>query len=181
MSAGFDKAYAAFREHVATILKVKPDQVQVGPSYEEAANDFKETVGRAWGLRGFRKDDPPQAVQGWATAEGIVITPQQNLGLLFEEAGVWTESPGLDAGELASRLIWAMGMNHRVFIEPSLSVPEPALNIDDGGTGALVFFVAYRQPGPGGAGGGPEDIFKVTVALTPDHKATFEKAPFQIP
>lgn len=180
MPAGFTKAHASFREHIAQTLGVGVDDVQLGPAYEEAGNQFEHTVGRAWGFRGFRKDDPPQSVQGWATADGTVVTREQNLGVLFEQAGVWTDAPKLTAAELAERLVWSMGMEYRVFVEPSSGAPVPALQVGEDGAGTLVFFVSYKQAGPGGAGGGPEQHYKATVTLTPDHKATLEMTEFAL-
>ena len=74
------------------------------------------------------------------------------------------KQPTLDGEVLANRLVWAMGMNHR------LASPA-SLHVEANGTGTLSFRVGYRPPGPGGAGGGPERISQCTVMLTADHHA----------
>lgn len=177
MDNGFPKAYQGFREHAARVLDAPVDDIQGGPSYEEAANQAKETVGGAWALSCFRKDDPPTKVFGWAEADGTVITLEQNLGALFQEAGEWSEGAALDAVAMAQRLVWAMGMNHRLRIEPEMQRPAPTLSREDDGSGSLVFFVGYRPPGPGGPGGGLEDVVQVTVKLGADGGAELSKTP----
>lgn len=166
MHAGFDKAYASFRDHAARALKLSSDRVLVSPIEEDASVQLDQRVGAAWAFYGSSKDHPDRQVRGWAVADGTVITPEQNLGRLMVEAGVWSGKSKLDADALAERLAWAMGMNHRV-------VGPRSLRVDPSGAGALSFQVAYRPPGPGGAGGGRERVSQCTVTLTADHHARF--------
>jgi hypothetical protein len=161
---GFDKAHASFRDHAARALKLSPDRILVSPIEEDASVQLDQRVGAAWAFYGSSRDHPDRQVRGWAIADGTVITPEQNLGLLFAEAGVWSGKPKLDADALAERLAWAMGMNHRV-------VGPRSLHVAPSGTGTLSFQVAYRPPGPGGAGGGRDRISQCTVTLTADHHA----------
>lgn len=181
MPEGFDKAYQAYREHTARVLGAPLDQIEAGPGYEKAASEDKNTVGKAWSMSGHRAGAYEKTVRGWVMADGAVINLEQNLGALCQQAGFWDEKPALDAGPMAERLVWAMGMNHRVLIEPESNIHPPVFTRNDDGSGTFVFFSTYREPGPGGAGGGPESISKVTVTLTADHKATLEKVPFAIP
>jgi len=164
MHAGFDKAHASFRDHAARALKLSPDRVLVSPIEEDPSVQLDQRVGAVWAFYGSSKDHPDRQVRGWAVAEGTVITPDQNLGLLLYEAGAWSDKPKLDADGLADRLVWAMGMNHRV-------VGPRSLHVDPSGKGTLSFQVAYRPPGPGGAGGGRERVSQCTVTLTADHHA----------
>ena len=164
MHAGFDKAHASFRDHAARALKLPPDRVLVSPIEEDPSVQLDQRVGAVWAFYGSSKDHPDRQVRGWAVAEGTVITPDQNLGLLLYEAGAWSDKPKLDADGLADRLVWAMGMNHRV-------VGPRSLHVDPSGKGTLSFQVAYRPPGPGGAGGGRERVSQCTVTLTADHHA----------
>lgn len=161
---GFDKAHASFRDHAARALKLPPDRILVSPIEEDASVQLDQCVGAAWAFYGSSKDHPDRQVRGWAIADGTVITPEQNLGLLLAEAGVWSGKPKLDADALAERLAWAMGMNHRV-------VGPRSLHVEPNGTGTLSFQVAYRPPGPGGAGGGRDRVSQCTVTLTADHHA----------
>jgi hypothetical protein len=165
MQAGFEKAHASFRDHAARVLKLAPDRVLVSPIEADLSVQLDQRVGAAWAFYGSAKDHPDRQVRGWAVADGSVITPEQNLGLLLAEAGAWTDRPALDASALAERLAWAMGMNHRV-------VGPRSLHVEPSGKGTLSFQVAYRPPGPaGGAGGGRDRISQCTVALTADHHA----------
>lgn len=170
MQAGFDKALSHFREYAAHVLKISPDRVLVSPIEEDPSVQLDQRVGRAWAFYGSSKDHPDRQVRGWAVADGTVITPEQNLGLLLVEAGAWNATPALDANALAERLVWAMGMNHRV-------VGPRTFHVDQSGAGTLSFQVAYRPPGPGGAGGGPERLVQCKVTLTPDHHARLIKSP----
>jgi hypothetical protein len=164
MHTGFDKAHASFCDHAARVLKLSPDRVLVSPIEEDPSVQLDQRVGAAWAFYGSSKDHPDHQVRGWAIADGTVITPDQNLGLLLAEAGVWSGKPTLDAAALAERLVWAMGANHRV-------VGSSSLHVDPSGTGTLSFQVAYRPPGPGGAGGGRDRLSRCTVTLTAGHHA----------
>src|SRR5215468_1023086 len=93
---GFDKAHASFRDHAARALKLSPDRILVSPIEEDASVQLDQRVGAAWAFYGSSKDHPDRQVRGWAIADGTVITPDQNLGLLMVEAGVWTAKPKLD-------------------------------------------------------------------------------------
>lgn len=164
MHAGFDKAHASFCDYAARELKLSPDRVLVSPIEEDPSVQLDQRVGAAWAFYGSSKDHPDRQVRGWAIADGTVITPSQNLGLLLAQAGAWSDKPALDAAALAERLVWAMGANHRV-------VGASSLHVDPSGTGTLSFQVAYRPPGPGGAGGGRDRVSQCTVTLTADHHA----------
>jgi hypothetical protein len=161
---GFDKAHASFRDHAARVLKLSSDRVLVSPIEEDASVQLDQRVGAAWAFYTSSKDHPDRQLRGWAVADGTVITPEQNLGLLLVEAGVWSGTPKLDASALAERLAWAMGANHRV-------VGQRSIHVEPSGTGTLIFQVAYRPPGPGGAGGGRDRISQCTVTLSADHHA----------
>jgi len=180
-SPGFDKALASFKEHAAQTLGVTVADLQGGPADEAGAAVMKEKVGNAWAMRFYRKDDPTRDARGWAVADGSVITPEQNLGKLFEEAGAWTPAPARDGAALAELLVWSMGMNHRVLVKPQWKAFAPKLVVAADGTGTLEFVDAYREPGPGGAGGGPEAYTRWTIKLTADHQAVATKSSFQQP
>lgn len=169
MPASFNQAQSRFREYAAHALKISTDRVLVSPIEEDPSVQLDQRVGHAWAFYGSSKDHPDRQVRGWAVADGTVITPEQNLGLLLVEAGAWSATPALDADMLAERLAWSMGMNHRV-------VGPRILQVDKNGAGTLSFRVAYRPPGRGGAGGGPEQIVQCTVTLTPDHHARLAKS-----
>lgn len=164
MHAGFDKAHTSFRDHAARVLKLSPDRVLVSPIEEDLSVQLDQRVGAAWAFYGSSKEHPDRQVRGWAIADGTVITPDQNLGLLLAEAGVWSAKPKLDADALAERVVWAMGMNNRV-------VGQRSLHVDPSGAGTLSFQVAYRPPGPGGAGGGRDRVSQCTITLAADHHA----------
>jgi hypothetical protein len=164
MEDGFDKAHASFRDHAARVLKLAPAGVLVSPIEDDPSVQLDQRFGAAWAFYGSSKDHPDQQVRGWAIADGTIITPEHNLGILLAEAGVWSGKPKLDADALAERLVWAMGTNHRV-------VGPRSLHVDPSGTGTLSFQVGYRPAGPGSAGGGRERVSQCTVTLTGDHHA----------
>lgn len=170
MTDGFDKAQAAFRDHAARTLKIAPDRVLVSPIEVDESVQLDERVGAAWAFYGSDKGHPQQQARGWAVGNGTVITPDQNLGLLLAEAGVWSGTPKLDANALADRLAWAMGTGHRV-------TGPRELHVDPKGTGKLTFQVTYRPAGPGGVGGGRDRITQCTVTLTADHHAKLAQTP----
>lgn len=170
MPDGFAKARANFLDHATKALKSSPDTLIVSPIEESPVVQLEQRVGGAWAFQATLRSEPATNVRGWAVANGTVITPEQNLGVLFTEAGAWTTSPTLTADELANRIVWAKGMNHRVVNDPS----PPALDVSSAGAGTLTFSLGYREPGPGGAGGGPEKIAEVVVTLTDDHKGDMQ-------
>lgn len=176
MHAGFDKARESFCDHTARALKLPRDRILVSPIEEDPSVQLDQRIGAAWAFYGTSKDHPQHQVRGWATGDGTVITPDQNLGLLLAEAGAWSagSSPDALADRLAERLVWAMGADHRV-------VGPRRLHVEPGGAGTLSFQVAFRPPGPGGAGGGRDRISQCTVALTADHHARLTTAAVAAP
>src|ERR1043166_6232309 len=83
MHPGFEKAHASFRDHAARVLKLAPDRLLVSPIEEDARVQLEQRIGAAWAFYGTSKDHPDSQVRGWAIADGTVITPDQNLGLLL--------------------------------------------------------------------------------------------------
>jgi hypothetical protein len=180
VSSNFSKAYSVVREHAAKIYGVSAGKVRVLPDKEEIANlPHNAGVGRLWAFDAQAPERPRLgAIHVFATREGVLVTHEQNLGILFEEAGVWTNSPALNADELAKLIVGSMGMEHRVY---PFDVPPPELTLDASGAGALVFHVGRKGIGPGGSGGGPEFQAEAKVVLTPDHQAKLELGPWHNP
>lgn len=175
MSPGFSKAFSAVREYGARYFGVKPDIINVLPDNEGTANlPHSGRIGTLWAFSAQEGD--MRTIRVFAAPDGTVVSHQQNLGRLFEEAGVWTGSPKLTADELAKHIVDSMGSGHRVY---TYGVAPPALTVDASGAGALVFHVGRKQLGPGGAGGGPEHWAEVKVVLTPDHQAKLELGAWQ--
>ncbi len=155
MAPGFQTAHASFRDHAAKVLGARAADVEVVPQYEEVANlEPTERVGQLWQFSGAMGE---RVVRGWAAPDGTVVTYQQNLGLFLEQAGVWTASPQLTPIQLAERIVWSMGPEHRLIVEEFLNTPAPELQLAADGAGTMVFVVGRRQLGPGGAGGRPGD------------------------
>jgi hypothetical protein len=176
MSPGFSKAHAAVRDYAAKFYGIKPDAISVLPNNEATAN--ARPMGRIGSLWAFNAQAGDETITVLAAPDGRVVSHQQNLGLLFEEAGVWTDSPKLNADELAERIVRSMGMEHRVHNDAG---PPPELTIDASGAGMLVFHVGRKQRGPGGSGGGPEFRAEAKVVLTPDHQAKLELGEWRNP
>jgi hypothetical protein len=172
MSPGFSTAQVAVRDHAAKFFGVKPDTVRVLPFDETVANE--DRMGTLWVFSAQEGDR--RTIRIFVAPDGTLVTHQQNLGLLFEAAGVWTDSPKLTADEIAKHIVASMGSGHRVYND---GVEPPELTLDASGAGALVFVVGRKELGPGGAGGGPEHWAEVKVVLTPDHQATLELGPWQ--
>jgi hypothetical protein len=180
---------AAFRAHVAQRLHVPPDGLDDDTAYIRGKHDH----GAARAVMMRTKDARRVEVRGWATADGAVITPNRNLGLLLAEAGVWTQPPNTKLGDLAMTLaedlVWAYGEGAEV--ESSGDFPYPALTLAADGAGALVFFSSTQSSDPdpeahlgggaaaGGGGGAGQSTFQDTVTLTADHQATLTRKPFE--
>jgi hypothetical protein len=169
MTSGFETALAAFHHYAATEYKVAAQKVSVGPSSEAVASKQKENVGHAWAFQASVPDRPGDWRRGWATPQGAVATPKQNLGVLFEEAKVWTSPPGLDADDLVERIIWAMGPQYQLFVSFRGNVLEPSLTMNPDGNGVMKFRVKAFSPPPGRP---MEYVYDCTVTLTRDHHAT---------
>ena len=163
MSPGFSKARSKFTEYAAAQLKVRPGKVQVTPSDEAVANmPHMNPIGPLWR---FQASLDTQEVNGWANADGVVVSPSQNLGLLFQAAGLWSGSPKLDAGQLAEQLTWALGTSYKL-------LGPPEMNRNPDGSGTLRFELSYAPPGPGRS---PPMRSEVTVTFSPDHKAALTR------
>lgn len=174
-------AVVAFRAHAAQKLGISVEQVQGGPTSEAHAALFKDQrVGKLWAFVMWKpesKKEPKVEVRGWASPDGKVITLEQNLGLLFAEAGAWGDGvqPPLDGKAIAERLLWSLA-DYTLEIDNALGLPYPELVMKDG-AGSLRFAIGWRQPGPGGAGGGPVTRTLVAVSLAKDRTAVAVKTP----
>jgi hypothetical protein len=175
---------AAFRAHVAQRLHVALDGLDDDTAYIRGKHDH----GAARAVMMRTQDARRVEVRGWATADGTVITPSRNLGLLFAEAGVWTQPPHTKLDDLAitlaEDLVWSYGEG--ASLESSTGFPYPMLTLASDGSGTLVFFSSTEsaEPDPearpaGGGGGAGQSTFQDTVTLTADHKATLTRKPFE--
>jgi hypothetical protein len=169
MASGFDKAFAAFRDYAAGEYKLAAKKVDVGPSAEPAPGQIKESVGRAWAFSASIADRPGDWRRGWATPEGTVVTPKQNLGVLFVEAAIGTAHPALTPDDLAQRIIWAMGPRYQLFINFRGNVLTPSLVMNPDGSGVMKFRVKSFSPPPGRP---MEYVYDCTVTLGADRQAT---------
>lgn len=172
-------AVVAFRAHTAKKLGIAVDQVLGGPVSEAHANLFKnQRVGKIWAFVMWGPGTPKVEVRGWATPDGKVITLEQNLGPLLAEAGAWGggATPALNGKDLADRFAWSLA-DHTVQINNAIGIPYPELAMKDG-AGTLRFVTGHRAPGPGGAGGGPQELTLFEIALSKDQQATATRKPF---
>jgi hypothetical protein len=170
---GITAAHAAFRAYAAQKLGIAIDEIEGGPKDEALARMVEARVGSVWAFIMRKSGVYDRDVRGWATADGTVVTLEQNLGVLLDEAGVWGRgvTPPLTAVQIAERLVWSLGMNYAVFMLPHLGVPAPELEMKDG-AGKLTFVVDYQQPGPRG----PRQLTRFEIALTADRRATATQA-----
>jgi hypothetical protein len=176
------KPNAAFREYAAAKLGVTPAEVEGGSINAAGAKAMPNSVGNAWAFTMWLKSDRAREVRGWATPDGTVITPDQNLGLLFAEAGVWGKGRGRGrasvlAEKLAALLVWSYGMNNAVAKEGDIE--PPSLEFKAGGGGRLRFVSSYRAPGGDSFAGGPKTYTKNLVTLTRGGNATLMRAPYR--
>jgi hypothetical protein len=177
---GSARARAAFRAYVAKLLQVAESEVHGGPADNSLGN---HTRGAARHYAMWPGQDTTGAIRGWVTPDGTVIAPDQNLGVLLLEAGVWARPPKQPLRELASLLaediIWAYGSQGN-FVETAMLVEgvSPAeIKLLPDGSGTFRFF-SNDHGGASilGGGGAPPDVFWENVAvLTADHKATLTK------
>ena len=125
MPEGFEKALSAFQTHAASKLQVAADQLGIVPKSEALARDWKvpsgrtdllPIVGRAWAFEAAKVVTPFPTERGWALPDGTIITREQNLGRLFQEAGLWDKAPTMPFSEVAiisairSVASWRMGV-----------------------------------------------------------------------
>jgi hypothetical protein len=182
------KPKAAFRAHVANVLHVSPGEINGGADDAASAASAEHSRGGAWAYVMWHKDHFSGGLRGWVTADGTVITPRQNLGILFAEEGLWAKSaPPALADRLADDIVWSYGTSSTVVQMPVSGMSPPELTLAPDGSGTLRFFVAHDGPdfdeagGGGGAGvGGAPAVFyfEARVLLTADHKATLTITPF---
>ena len=156
--------YEAFRAYAAKKLGVAPDKLNGGgPVDPVTASKMPQTIGRLWpyafntSVSGYRE------ANGWATADGTVVSADENLGRLFDEARMWGPgpTPTHDAHQLAALIAWSFGAGNRVIGGPSLERQRD-------GSGQLVFTTTSRA-------GGAELVTTNTVTLRPNHSATLSR------
>ena len=175
------KPNTAFHAYAAKVLSVSPGDIEGGAVDAKVAATSENSINGAWSYVSWLKSDHNREVRGWVTADATVISTTQNLGLLFKEAGVWDKPKNLRplADQLAAAILWSYGDGYlaKPINDLDNGMPPPKLTVAEDGAGKLVFFVGYRQAGPGGAGGGPITTSKIDVELSVDHKATLTKTP----
>ena len=183
------RATAAFRTYTAQRLHVSTGDI----TNASHILDGKHTRGSAQAYLMTYARDGRRCARGWATADGTVITPTQNLGRLFAEAGVWARPPVASLEQLAAMLaddiVWSYSEDDRV--EVSADAKPPKLELAADGSGSLRFVTMshspavdfddqFAPPESGGGGGGfGETYFEVHVAITSDRKATLTRKPFE--
>lgn len=181
----------AVRAYVSRRLQVPPATVR-DESFGLAAHDHGA-------VRAFMMATEPKGrlrVRGWVTPDGTVISPKQNLGVLFAALGVWATPPPMKLADLADtvarELVWA----YSYFVEvdrPDPRLPPPSLVLNADGSGTLAFYTRSISSSPdpeqgnddygdGGGGGGPGGhYYQDTVVLTGDHHATLTRVPYEAP
>jgi hypothetical protein len=182
---------AAFRAYAAAQLHVAPGELNGGSNSEAQARlDREHTRGNALPYVMW-SGSYNNALRGWVTLDGTVITPTQNLGRLLAEEGVWDRPPRRQPDELAGAIIadllWSYGPDVEEAIGGFGGVKPPSLELAPDGSGTLRFVlndhrVASSDGGGGGGGGGgaPADVlWEYTIAITADHRATLSRKPFE--
>lgn len=168
-----------FREHAAKLLRMPIDDLEGGALNAAHAASMPQSVGNAWANFAHPKGNTNIEIRGWVMADGRIITGEQNLGLLFAEAGLWkqgrTERDDELADKLAALLAWSYGYGYTVIDYRDDGMAPPTLTMKRDGSGELVFFTNYKRPGPGGAGGGPDDLTEHRVVFGADQTATLTK------
>jgi len=165
--------YEAFRAYAAKKLGVAPDKLNGGgPVDPGTASKMPQTIGRLWpyafntSVSGYRE------ANGWATADGTVVSADENLGRLFDEARMWGPgpTPTHNAHQLAELLAWSLGVGNRVIgsESPADRVPGPSLERQRDGSGRLVFTTTSSA-------GGAVVLMMNTVTLRPNHTATLSR------
>jgi hypothetical protein len=188
------KPRAAFRAYAAKVLGVPPADLEGGTTDAASAAAQEHSRGRAWQFQMWHKLDGFAGVRGWVTADGTVITADQNLGVLLAEDGLWSTPRTQRLDELADRLaediVWSYGPGTTLERAAGWGVEPPALVLAADGSGTLRFFSndhggarGMFAPGgssTGGGGGAPPDTYWVNdVVLTAEHGATLSRKPFQ--
>ena len=171
MSTDFSNALARFQKYASERLKKKPSELDLLPSDESGVMPSNQGhIGSLVRFQAREKGTDGSWLSAWA-GPTAVVTPEQNLGILFKEAGVWSSAPKLSAQELAEQIVWGLEPTMRVITGGVYQSPAPSLVLDEKGNGQLTFAVGMRELGPGGAGGGPEKIGNSVVTLSGDQSA----------
>ncbi|MCB9529990.1 MAG: hypothetical protein R3F65_08095 [bacterium] len=175
VTSAFDRARQAFAAFVGGEVGLPAAEVSVVPLSEPLAAKWKVPAGRdkidpriggAWAFEAGRRGDPPaQMVRGWATADGVVITRERNLGRLVREAGPWDAAPRVGVEGLVARLVWSMGAPHRVAASPVVVERSPE------GRGTVAFATEITAPG------GPSRQVRFVLHLDGGEGATLEALP----
>lgn len=184
-AGGEFKPKAAFRAYAAARHDMPPGDFEGGADDAATAASEEHSRGRAWQFHMWHRTDRYTVVRGWATADGTVIAPDQNLGLLFVEEGVWARPPRMPldklAMQLAADLVWSYGPGTTLETMQAFGLGPPELVLAADGSGKLHFFSNDHGGAMPGMGGGapPDTYWENTVVLTADHTATLTKVPFK--
>lgn len=184
-AAGDDaKAKTAFRAYVAKRLKVAAKDVHGGPA-DNGLGDHTRGAARHYVM--WPGHDTSSSIRGWVTPDGTVITPEQNLGVLFAQAGVWARPSKQRLEDLAYLLsediIWAYGSQSADVTAAPLGGGVTPAEFKLAADGSGTFRFCHNDHGGAlttGGGGAPADVYwQNVVVLTADHRATLSKKELQ--
>ena len=174
---------AAFRAYTAERLHVSPGKIVGG-------REDKHSHGSAQAYMMYDDHNGRRSARGWATTDGTIITPKQNLGILFVETGVWARPPVITPDQLANTLaediLWSYSQSDRLEKQPELALaPDGSGSLwifSKSSSNAVDFDEQFvTDEGLGGGGGYSDCYFEINVVLTSDHKASLTRKPVAPP
>ncbi len=161
-SEDFAQARQAFTQWAQGALGTK--ELKILPDRVEGISN-RPSIGQAIAFEAFPTQGDTR--RGWATPVGDIALSPNTLLALTQASGLWTEDPKVKRTDLAKALIWPMGQGYRIWKDPTRKAHPPRMIKTPAGDSELVFFIAHRRPGPGGAGGGPETTSRCVLSVNP--------------
>lgn len=171
MSSPFKEALQRFQHEVASAYGKRVADLKIIPPSEDIVGFTDQNLGD---LIAFQASASDLQVRGFASKAAVVLAKRNDYGALFRAAHALDPgaTPSL-ATDLAARIIWMMGADHRLI--PPASYPRnprpaqlgpPSIQHDANGA-VLHFYYVKDDPTPGA----PATPFVAEIKCSPDYKA----------
>jgi len=176
MSTPFQEALRRFQSEVASTYGKRVDDLKILPPSDDVVGFDDQKTGD---LIPFEATAPELRVRGFASKSAVVLLKHNQLGPLFRAAHALDAGASLSARDLAARLVWMMGPEHRL-VDRVIDYPKRPLpaqiappTLDRGVKGAVLRFYYVELD----IHGGPATGWSAEVQCLPDYKAALVTAP----
>jgi hypothetical protein len=168
--SAFEQARDRLKGEVARVYGRRVTELKITPASADVVGFEEQDLGE---LRGFEVSARELRVRGFSSTKEAVLLKQGELGPLFRAAHALDAATALPAPELAARVVWLIGPDHRLLADladyPRYPLPpDVTLPSWERHAGVTVLHFFYLEDD---LHGGPATSIRAEVRCTSDYKA----------